>query len=97
MTSIKIKQYLDSTYLKTAVQANLSEKENTKVVQDFIQEAITEEFKLVMIRPDQVKLAKSMMVKANSKVLVGTVIDFPDGNSTFCAFSAVRTSATVQP
>ena len=82
MTSIKIKQYLDSTYLKTAVQANLSEKENTKVVQDFIQEAIAEEFKLVMIRPDQVKLAKNMMVKANSKVLVGTVIDFPDGNST---------------
>jgi deoxyribose-phosphate aldolase len=82
MSSIKIKQYLDSTYLKTAEQANLNEKENTKVVQDFIQEAIAEEFKLVMIRPDQVKLAKSMMVKANSKVLIGTVIDFPEGSST---------------
>jgi deoxyribose-phosphate aldolase len=28
-----IKQYLDSTYLKTAAQAGLSEKENTLVAQ----------------------------------------------------------------
>lgn len=78
---MNIKQYLDSTYLKTASQAHLSESENTKVVQDFIQEAIDEEFKLVMIRPDKVKLAKEMITKANSKVLIGTVIDFPDGIS----------------
>ena len=51
---MNIKQYLDSTYLKTASQANLSETENTKIVQDFIQEAINEDFKLVMIRPNQV-------------------------------------------
>ena len=78
---MNIKQYLDSTYLKTASQANLSEKENTQVVQNFIQEAIEENFKLVMIRPDKVKLAKEMIVNANSKVLIGTVIDFPEGNS----------------
>ena len=78
---MNIKQYLDSTYLKTASQANLSEKENTQVVQNFIQEAIDENFKLVMIRPDKVKLAKEMIVNANSKVLIGTVIDFPEGNS----------------
>lgn len=78
---MNIKQYLDSTYLKTAFQANLSEKENTQVVQNFIQEAIDENFKLVMIRPDKVKLAKEMIVNANSKVLIGTVIDFPEGNS----------------
>ncbi len=76
-----IKQYLDSTYLKTAEQANLAEVENTKVVQKFIQEAIDEGFKLIMIRPDKVKLAKEMIVKANSKVLIGTVIDFPEGGS----------------
>lgn len=81
MSSINIKQYLDSTYLKTAAQANLSEAANNKVVQDFIQEAIDEEFKLVMIRPDKVKLAKKLIGKANSKVLIGTVIDFPDGIS----------------
>ena len=78
---MNIKQYLDSTYLKTASQANLSEIENTKVVENFIYEAIIEEFKLVMIRPDKVQLAKKMINKANSKVLIGTVIDFPDGNS----------------
>jgi deoxyribose-phosphate aldolase len=77
-----IKQYLDSTYLKTAEQANISEKENSKIVQKFIQEAITENFKLVMIRPNQVLLAKKMIEEANSKVLIGTVIDFPNGNST---------------
>lgn len=79
---INIKQYLDSTYLKTAVQAQVSEKENSKIVQDFIQEAITENFKLVMIRPDKVSMAKKMILRANSKVLIGTVIDFPNGNST---------------
>ena len=78
---MNIKQYLDSTYLKTALQANLSEIENSKVVENFIKEAISEEFKLVMIRPDKVQLAKKMIDKANSKVLIGTVIDFPEGNS----------------
>ena len=78
---MNIKQYLDSTYLKTASQANLSEMDNTKVVENFIHEAISEEFKLVMIRPDKVQLAKEMINKANSKVLIGTVIDFPEGNS----------------
>ena len=66
---MNIKQYLDSTYLKTALQANLSEIENSKVVENFIKEAISEEFKLVMIRPDKVQLAKKMIDKANSKVL----------------------------
>ena len=47
-----IKQYLDSTYLKTAQQANLSEEENTQVVKNCIQEAIDNNFKLIMIRPD---------------------------------------------
>ena len=66
---MNIKQYLDSTYLKTALQANLSEIENSKAVENFIKEAISEEFKLVMIRPDKVQLAKKMIDKANSKVL----------------------------
>lgn len=77
---MNIKQYLDSTYLKTAAQANLSEKENTKVVIDCIQEAIDNDFKLIMIRPDKVTLAKKMIQDANSKVTIGTVIDFPLGN-----------------
>lgn len=76
-----IKQYLDSTYLKTADQANLTEEENVQVVKNTIQEAIDEGFKLVMIRPEQVKMAKEMILAANSKVAVGTVIDFPFGTA----------------
>nr|WP_315149547.1 deoxyribose-phosphate aldolase [uncultured Flavobacterium sp.] len=76
-----IKNYLDSTYLKTNSDAGLSENENEAVAQGFIQEAIDEEFKLIMIRPDRVALAKKMIDEANSRVLIGTVIDFPEGTS----------------
>jgi deoxyribose-phosphate aldolase len=76
---MNVKQYLDSTYLKTASQAGLSEAENTIVVKNAIQEAIDEGFKLIMIRPEHVVLAKEMISKANSVLLVGTVIDFPEG------------------
>jgi deoxyribose-phosphate aldolase len=76
-----IKQYLDSTYLKTAAQAGLSESENTKVAESFISEAIEERFKLIMIRPEMVRSAKKMIGDAKSKVDIGTVIDFPEGKS----------------
>ncbi|MBZ4036821.1 deoxyribose-phosphate aldolase [Flavobacterium sp. 17A] len=76
-----IKQYLDSTYLKTASQAGVSEEDNIVMVRNTINEAIEEEFKLVMIRPEYVSMAKEMIVKANSLLLVGTVIDFPEGKS----------------
>lgn len=78
---MNIKQYLDSTYLKTAFQAGLSEMENDVVVKNAITEAISEGFKLIMIRPEYVALAKEMIVKANSNLDVGTVIDFPEGKS----------------
>ncbi len=78
---MNIKQYLDSTYLKTAAQAELSEDDNNNVVKGFIQEAIDEGFKLIMIRPDKVSLAKEMITKAKSKVLIGTVISFPEGTN----------------
>lgn len=78
---MNIKQYLDSTYLKTATQAGLSEVENIVVVKKNIQEAIDEQFKLIMIRPDMVSLAKKMITAANSSVQIGTVIDFPEGKS----------------
>lgn len=78
---MNVKQYLDSTYLKTASQAGLSEEENTVVVKNAITEAIAEGFKLIMIRPDKVALAKEMITKANSNVFIGTVIDFPEGKS----------------
>lgn len=79
---MNIKSYLDSTYLKTAEQAKISEKENIVVVQNFVQETIDEKFKLVMIRPDKVALAKKLIDSQNSKVLIGTVIGFPEGIAT---------------
>lgn len=79
---MNIKQYLDSTYLKTAAQAGISENDNTTIVQEFIHEAIQENFKLVMIRPEMVAMARKLINKANSKVHVGTVISFPEGSNT---------------
>lgn len=78
---MNIKHYLDSTYLKTPEQAGLSETENATIVQQFIQEAIDEDFKLIMIRPNMVKKARKMIDEQKSKVLVGTVISFPEGTN----------------
>lgn len=78
---MNIRQYLDSTYLKTAEQAGITESESVLVAKEFIQEAIDERFKLIMIRPDRVALAKKMITEANSNVQIGTVIDFPEGKS----------------
>ena len=78
---MNIKQYLDSTYLKTADKAGLNEVENVLVAKGFIEEAINEHFKLIMIRPRIVFLAKKMIAEANSNLQIGTVIDFPEGKS----------------
>lgn len=78
-----IRSFLDSTYLKRAEQAGISENENTKLVVNCIQEAIDENFKLVMIRPEMVPLAKKMVTDQKSKINIGTVIDFPKGNSNY--------------
>ncbi|MDR0228400.1 MAG: deoxyribose-phosphate aldolase [Flavobacteriaceae bacterium] len=75
-----LKEFMDSTYLKTAEQAGVSVEENNKFVAALIEEAIAEDFKLAMIRPDQVKMGRAMVDAAKSKVLIGTVIDFPEGN-----------------
>jgi deoxyribose-phosphate aldolase len=79
---MNMNQYLDSTYLKTPSQANLSQKETQQKVFELIDEAITYNFKLVMIRPDFVSIAKERISKANSNVLVGTVIGFHEGTNT---------------
>jgi deoxyribose-phosphate aldolase len=79
--TMNIKEYLDSTYLKTATQAGLSESQNVLVAQECIQEAIDESYKLIMIRPDMVMMARKMIGDFNSNVEIGTVIDFPEGKS----------------
>ena len=83
MNKININQYLDSTYLKTAIQAGISEEETKKNVQQLVAEAIENNFKLVMIRPEYVSMAREMISKSDSSVLIGTVIGFHEGtNST---------------
>jgi len=79
---MNIRQYLDSTYLKTAAQAGLSEDENRDVVISTVNEAIDENYKLVMIRPEMVVMTRKLVTDAGSKVSVGTVIDFPFGQGT---------------
>lgn len=76
-----IKNYLDSTYLKTALQAGISEEQNDLLVVNCIQEAIDEQFKLVMIRPEKVSLACRMRADQESQIKIGTVIDFPEGKA----------------
>ncbi len=74
-----IRKYLDSTYLKTARQAGITEEENREIVKKTIREAIDEGFYLVMIRPEYVKTAREMIDEAKAGVKVGTVIGFPEG------------------
>ena len=76
---MKINQYLESTYLKTPSQSNFTDSETEEIVIKLVQEAIDNHFKLVMIRPAFVKLAKKIIHKGASNVLVGTVIGFHEG------------------
>lgn len=79
---MNIRNYLDSTYLKTATQAGVTEMENKKIALNFVQEAINEKFKLIMLRPEYVQEAKKIIIAQNSDVLVGTVIGFHEGTAT---------------
>lgn len=71
-----IQSYLDSTYLKKDY------KSGSKFLQQFILEAIENNFKLVMIRPEIVSFARKLIDNYKSQTLVGTVVDFPLGNGT---------------
>jgi len=78
---IDLRQYIDSTYLKTAEQTSVSQEQNKEIVTTTILDAIRYKFKLVMIRPEMVAFARRLIDAVDSKVLVGTVVDFPFGNS----------------
>jgi|UniRef100_UPI004048D641 deoxyribose-phosphate aldolase len=78
---MRLSSYIDSTYLKTSNQAGISEDETQILVEKLIQEAIEYRFKSVMIRAEYISLAKQLIQKANSQVLIGTVIGFHDGLS----------------
>lgn len=79
---MKINEYLDATYLKTASQANLTEEENQQKVKELIHEAILYNYKLIMIRAKYIPLAKTILKEANKNILIGTVIGFHEGTYT---------------
>ncbi len=78
---MKTEQYLDSTFLTlfNDFDGNKIEFEN-KIIQ-LVQDAIEYNFKLVMIRSNYLELAKKIIEKHKSDVLLGTVVDFPLGTS----------------
>ncbi len=76
---MNINQYLETTYLKTPGQSNLSKEETQVKVIQLIDEAIHYNFKLVMIRANYISQAKRMISEAKSTVLIGTVIGFHKG------------------
>ena len=58
---MNIKNYLDSTYLKTAKQAGITDLQDLKIVKALVQEAIAEKFKLIMICPKHGLLAYGVL------------------------------------
>lgn len=76
-----IKHYLDSTFLKTSIELDISDDELKHEITNFIIEAIDYQFKCVMIRPNFVTLAKELKDKRKSKINIGTVVDFPLGQA----------------
>ncbi|MGM5631253.1 deoxyribose-phosphate aldolase [Apibacter raozihei] len=74
-----IKSYLDSTYLKLPAQSGLTSEQTWEEVKKITEEAISNHFFLVMIRPEYVQRVKKLILNSNSKVQVGTVIGFHEG------------------
>ena len=81
MKEVNISKYLDSTYLKTADEAGITELENKEIVLQSIDEAIANQFACIMIRPNFVLMAADRIKSANSDLKIGTVIDFPYGSN----------------
>ncbi len=79
---MNINQYLESTYLKTSAQANSTDSETSQRVRALVKEAIAYQFKLVMVRPKFISLAKELITTSKSTTLVGTVIGFHEGTHT---------------
>ena len=79
---VNIAGYLDSTYLKNSAEAGVSEIETKEIVINAIKEAIDAKFACIMIRSEFIVIAKELIEKSKSKLKIGTVVDFPFGNST---------------
>lgn len=78
--SKQLNDYIDATFLSTSKQLNCSKEEIIKKNIDFVNEIIPCQVKALMIRPNMLKYIKPILIEAQSKTLLGTVIDFPKGN-----------------
>ncbi|WKS94506.1 deoxyribose-phosphate aldolase [Riemerella columbina] len=78
---MNIKNYLDSTYLKTLEQSGLSLEETHAKVKALTDEAIDNGLFAVMIRPDYVKEIKTYLTEKEAPVVLGTVIGFHEGTA----------------
>jgi len=56
-------EYIDSTYLKTSEQAGIDEDETESIIFNTVSDAIENNFKLVMIRPEYVLMAREIIDK----------------------------------
>jgi len=78
---MRIEDFLDATYLKTPEQEGVSAKEYEGIVQEFLNDAVLQHYKAVVIRPGYVEEARRLFLQKKVKVLIGTVIDFPYGTA----------------
>lgn len=76
---MEIRNYIDSTYLKTPKQSGISDSETLDKVRQLTKEAIENRIYAVMVRPDYIRSLKMMVDEQNSDIKLGTVIDFPEG------------------
>lgn len=76
---MNIAEFLDSTYLKTPRQSGVSDSETLETVRNLTREAIENNIYAIMVRPDYVRSLRMLIDENNSKLKLGTVIDFPEG------------------
>ena len=77
---MNIENYLESTYLKTSEESNLSNIQIKSIIKRLVNEAVDNNFKLIMVRENHLNYVESLLRKMKSNLLIGTVVDFPLGD-----------------
>ena len=77
---MNIENYLESTYLKTSEESNLSNIQIKSIIKSLVNEAVDNNFKLIMVRENHLNYVESLLRKMKSNLLIGTVVDFPLGD-----------------
>ena len=77
---MNIENYLESTYLKTSEESNLSNIQIKSIIKSLVHEAVDNNFKLIMVRENHLNFVESLLRKMKSNLLIGTVVDFPLGD-----------------